>query len=341
VAAAQTSAKAPVKAPVKAAKPAPRKAPAGPDQQVVEVLRHPALPQVTVQFEYVTPTVAQSYLDKLPDWQREESGKTTDEYSEDMLDHDWLFTGDTIKFTDEGDFFDGQHRAQAIVTSGQAQYLLVVRGLDRAAMRVLDTGYQRRFTNYLSTQKVPYLQDVANVTGKVLDWRRGNYAHPSVARLPSARHLNAKKSHQKLIHTFEGMRDEIVTAVIRGGQIRRNFPGSAPTAVFAFTYLYLCRLDPYRCETFFDELTGKVAAGSTDPSYPIRALEKTLTSRAGERGIPGYTWTTWIFRAWNEWLAGQLLSRDSFRNIKKPRWDWLIVPTDPAADTRPEGWQPL
>jgi hypothetical protein len=313
---------------------------AGPVQQVVQVLQHPELPQVTVEFQKVTPEIAKAYLEKMPPWQRLESEKTTDEYSDDMLDDDWLFTGDSIKFTDEGEFFDGQHRAQAIYTSGQPQIMLVVRGLDRSAMRVLDTGYQRRFTNYLSTQNVSYVQDVANLTGKVLDWRRGNFAHPSVARQPNARHLNAKKSHQKLIHTFESMRDEIITAVVRGGQIRRGFPGSAPVAVFAFAYLYLGRLDPYKREEFFEELAGKTMR-SADATYPIRALEKTLTARSQEKGIPSYTWLNWMFRTWDEWLAEQPLSRDSFRNIRKPRWDWLTIPTDPHADTREEGWQPL
>jgi hypothetical protein len=333
----------------KAAKPAAKKAAAkqaatalaAPAQQVVQVLQHPDLPQVTVQFEKVTPEIAKAYLGMMPDWQRNESDKTTDEYAEDMLDEDWLFTGDSIKFTAEGEFFDGQHRAWAIYNSGQPQTMLVVRGLDRSAMRVLDTGYQRRFTNYLSTQKVPYVQDVANLTGKVLDWRRGNYAHPSIARQPSARHLNAKKSHQKLIHTFESMRDEIVNSVIRGGQIRRNFPGSAPVAVFAFAYLYLGRLDPYKRETFFDELAGKTAMSSASPCYPIRALEKTLVGRSQEKGIPSYTWLNWIFLAWNEWDDEQELSKERFRNIRKPRWDWLVVPKDPNALAREEGWEPL
>lgn len=313
----------------------------GPERQIVQVLQHPDLPHVTVEFVRVTPAVAKSYLDKLPDWQRNESEKTTDEYSEDMLEDDWLFTGDTMKFTDKGEFFDGQHRAWAIHNSGQPQTMLVVHGLDRAAMRVLDTGYQRRFTHYLTIQKVPYVQDVANLTGKVLDWRRGNYAHPSIARQPNARYLNAKKSHQKLIHTFESMRDEITHAVVRGGQIRRGFPGSAPVSVFAFAYLYLGRLDPYKREEFFDELAGKIQMRSTSPTYPIRALEKTLVARSQERGIPSYTWLNWIFRAWDEWLSDQELSKDSLRNIKKPRWDWLVIPADPHVDTREDGWTVL
>jgi hypothetical protein len=310
-------------------------------QQVVQVLQHPELPGVTVEFQLVTPQIAEAYLKAMPEWQRNESEKTTDEYAEDMDDGDWLFTGDSIKFTAEGEFFDGQHRAQAIYTSGNAQWMLVVRGLDRSAMRVLDTGYQRRFTNYLTTQQVSYVQDVASLTGKVLDWRRGNYADPGVGRQPNARYLNAKKSHQKLIHTFESMRNEIITAVFRGGQIRRAFPGSAPAAVFAFAYLYLGRLDPYKREVFFDELSGKIAAGSTSPTYPIRALEKTLITRSQERGIPSYTWLNWMFRTWNEWLLEQPLSRDSFRSVRRPRWDKLTIPIDPHADTREEGWQPL
>lgn len=310
-------------------------------QQAVQVLHHPELPGVTVQFEKVTPAAAAYYLGKVPDWQRNESDKTVDEYVEDMEDDDWLFSGDTLKFTDTDDMFDGQHRLTAIERSGKPQIVLVVRGLDKAVMRVLDTGYQRRFTNYLSTQKVPYINSVGNVTGRVLDWRRGNYAHPSVARMPSARYLNAKKSHQKLIHTFEGMRDEIITAVKRGQQIRAEFPRSAPDTVFAFAFLYLNRLDPFLCAQFFDELTGKIARRSDDATYPIRSLEKTLTARAGEKGIPSYAYLNWIFRAFSHWLLDEPLSKDQYRNIKRPKWDTLAIPVDPHEAERPEGWTVL
>jgi hypothetical protein len=319
--------------------PAAARRPLVPNSRPVEILEHPDLPGVSVQFEMVTPTLAEHYLQKVPDWQRHESEKTTDEYADDMIDGDWMFTGDALRFTDHDELFDGRHRCQAIVTSGEEQRLLVIRGLDRKTMRVLDTGYQRRFTNYLSTQKVPYINSVSNLTGKILDWRRGNYAHPGVARMPGARYINAKKSHQKLIHTFEDLRDEILTAVKRGQAIRNQFPGSAPDTVFGFAYLYLGRLDPYKREEFFTELLQQ--ARSTDPTYPIRALEKTLTGRSGERGIGSYMWLSWIFRTWNHWLREEPLSKEQFRNIRRPRWDYLAIPEDPDQLDRPEGWNAL
>lgn len=310
-----------------------------PPVAVVQVLAHPEHPEITHQIELITPSVAEHYLSKRPEWQRNESLKTTDEYTDDMADGDWLYAGDPIRFTVDDELFDGQHRCQAIYTSGRAQWALVIRGLPREVMRVLDTGYQRRFTNYLSTQKVSYIQSVANLTGKILDWRRGNFAHPAVARIPNSRHINAKKSHQKLIHTFESMRPEILTAAKEGVSIRSKFPRSAPDTVFAFAYLYFGRLDPYKRDEFFHELTQQPA--STEPTYPIRALEKTLTSRAGEKGIHSYTWLSWMFLTWNEWQLEQPLSRDRFRNLPRPRWDRLHTPVDPHADEREEGWQPL
>jgi hypothetical protein len=242
---------------------------------------------------------------------------------------------------------DGRHRATAISTSGKAQYVLVIRGLARETMRVLDTGYKRTFANYLSTQKVPYVQAVGNVTGRLLDWRRGNYATSAATRRPGARYLGAKKSHQKLIHTFENDRDEIITAVKHGKSIATNFPGGPPATVFAFAYLLLRRLDPYKCAEFFGELTGDHAQKSTDADYPVRALEKTLTSRAGEDGLRDWLYLSWIFRTWNCWLswengeAGERLSRDQFRKIKRPRWDLLAMPEDPNEATREPGWEPL
>lgn len=310
----------------------------------VGMLCHPDDPNITIQFELITSAVAEHYLGKLPDWQRNESEPTTEEYVDDMLDGDWLFTGDPIRFTAAGELFDGQHRCQAILASGKPQRVLVIRGLPQDVMKVLDTGYQRKFTNYLQTlqPKLSYISKIAAITGKTLDWRRGNYAHASVARVPNSRHLNAKKSHQKLIHTFEGMREEIITAAREGAAIGSRLPrGSVSDTVIGFAYLYLRRLDPYKCEEFFGELTGRNTQASSDPTYPIRALEKTLVARSGEKGIASYNWLSWIFLTWNEWVAEQPLSKERFRALRRPRWDWLPVPTDPHAETREQGWQAL
>jgi hypothetical protein len=315
-----------------------RRGSALPALKPVEVLQHPEHPHITLQIELITPSVAERYLQLIPDWQRNESETTTDQYVDDMIDDDWWFTGDPIKFTKNNELLDGRHRCTAIVTSGKPQYVPVVRGLDAQVMRVLDTGYQRRFSNYLSTQKIPLIQVVSTITGKILDWQRGNYADPSIARIPQSRHLNAKKSHQKLIHVFESMRDEIISAAREGKRIRTHFPGSAPDTTFGFAYLMLNRLDPYRAAEFFRQLTE---APGNDPTYPIRALEKQLTIRANEKGIPAYTWLSWIFLAWNEWLNDQSLSRERLRNIRRPRWNLLPMPDDPNHEAREEGWEPL
>lgn len=310
--------------------------------QESQVLRHPDYPHIFATYVHITPDLADFWKTAcLPDWQRNESDKTTDEYTEDMSDGDWLFTAAPYRFTRENKLMDGQHRASSIAESGVPQTELVVWGLDRDAMRVIDTGYQRRFTNYLSTQGVPYVSSVANVTGRILDWQRGNYATPAVARQSVARHLNAKRSHQKLIHVFEAHREEIIHSVKRGKAIRSEFPGSAPDTVFAFAYLYLNRLDPFKCAEFFDELTGKIPQKQTDATYAIRALEKTLTSRSGEEGIRDYHWLSWMFRTWNHSLDGQPLSRDQFRKLKKPRFDLLAMPDDPNEEKREQGWVAL
>src|SRR5882724_1512617 len=56
-----------------------------------------------------------------------------------IIDGKWEFNGDTIKFSEDGDILDGQHRLWAVVEAKMAVETVIVRGIQKKAFATIDT----------------------------------------------------------------------------------------------------------------------------------------------------------------------------------------------------------
>lgn len=93
-------------------------------------------------FVWVDPTIASRWLER-NDRNRVIQDQTVARYARDMDACNWVFTGEAVKFADDGRLLDGQQRLTAIVATGCTILMLVVRGLDSDAQKVMDTGRKR------------------------------------------------------------------------------------------------------------------------------------------------------------------------------------------------------
>jgi hypothetical protein len=197
-------------------------------QEVVRVLTHDALPGVEITLELITPELAEHYLSKRPTStsdikQRTVSDRLVDRYADDMLNENWPFTGDPLRFNSLGEFVDGQHRAEAVVQSGSSELMIVIRGLLPDAFSVFDTGRARSFPDLLTSMGISSVSMNAGVTRRVFYWRRGNYGVPNIGRIPNPPFLGMQASPSMLLDTFKTFRQEIQAASRRGsggGRVR-------------------------------------------------------------------------------------------------------------------------
>lgn len=74
---------------------------------------------------------------------RHKKPKKVKEYSEDMTDGDWKFTGDTVKFCKSGALGDGQNRLYACIRSRKSFKTHVVFGIEDAIFPWFDKGKPR------------------------------------------------------------------------------------------------------------------------------------------------------------------------------------------------------
>lgn len=89
---------------------------------------------------FVTPQVAQELL-RTQIINRPLNYATVKKYANDMANGNWEQCGDTICVDQNGCLTDGQHRLRAIIESGVAQRMLLVKGIEHSIYK--DTGSKR------------------------------------------------------------------------------------------------------------------------------------------------------------------------------------------------------
>jgi hypothetical protein len=100
-------------------------------------------PAITVGWEYVTPEKAKEYLAKNYFRNRHRVKMWVSRLAIMMREGNFYPTHQGIAFDQEGNLIDGQHRLDAIVQSGCASWLLVVRGVNRDHLISIDRGKAR------------------------------------------------------------------------------------------------------------------------------------------------------------------------------------------------------
>lgn len=112
-----------------------------------------------ISVELVSPAVAAEWLEINVE-NRKLIRAHVDGLVRNMLSDDYPFNGQPVLFGHievEGELcevlFDGQHRLTAIVESGCAQYMLVVRNLDAKAHRTIDINRVRTMAHHLQFDK--------------------------------------------------------------------------------------------------------------------------------------------------------------------------------------------
>jgi len=108
----------------------------------------PGRPSLSAGFERITPELAPLYLEhnKCNRPLRESRVKR---YAKDMTKGKWRTTHQGIAFDSHGNLIDGQHRLYAIIQSGVAVIILVVRNLPPESNDGIDNGFNRGIVDIL------------------------------------------------------------------------------------------------------------------------------------------------------------------------------------------------
>lgn len=94
-------------------------------------------------------------------------------YARDMAAGRWRKNGDTVSFDEDGNLLDGQHRLKAVIESGVAIWVWVVRQVPRDAFMTKNSGRHTRPSDFLHLDGVAYPKVASAAAGWVFTYASG------------------------------------------------------------------------------------------------------------------------------------------------------------------------
>jgi hypothetical protein len=268
----------------------------GVNAQTVE-LDVPPGDEVVVRRVRVTRHMAQQWLALNIENNRHVSESIVVQYSSDMDAGRWLLTGDTIKFNNRGQMFDGQQRLMALLRSKRRHIdFMVAYNVEPEAVHVTDAGRKRTFAHTLGMEEVPNRILAAAIVRRVICWTRGNY----VGGVGRGTNRYAVPTSMEMLEFYRKHRDVIDTASARGRDIQVAKLGTGAQAGFIFWLLSEISYD--EAHTFFDMVL-------TGADIPLTHPALTLRNRLARREDPPLHQSVLWVRAWNRYRRDETMEK--------------------------------
>lgn len=203
----------------------------------------------------------------------------------------WMVNGEAIIIDTDGNLLDGQHRLEAIVSTGVPIPCMVAFNIRRAAFLTLDQGSKRTAGDVLGMEGVPHHSDVA--ASLSYPWR---HEHQMLGSEVVGRPNASAAELLDLLNNHQGiLKSSAYFASKQAGRIAK--PG-----MFIFLH-YVCTNRHPDQEQFFDNvLTG---VGITDRDSVAFLLRKRLIDNAANKAkLPPIDILALSIKAWNMHILG-------------------------------------
>jgi hypothetical protein len=276
----------------------------------IKVVRNAAQPTADIaKLETVTPEIAEKWLGKRAP-NRTLSMPIVNRYARDIEAGQWIVTGDPIRFNEEEQLIDGQHRLAAIVQAGKAIQTYVVHGLDHKAMDVIDSGKKRTPGDMLHIHGYPNAMRLAASARWMLTIKLGlTYTKSRKASSTNSEILETIRKHPNLTESSKfadgvyGMPGSLLAAVHYIGANLLEMPDEAD----AFAGTFRRRLPN---PEFYDN-------AEVDPA--LKWCERLLGRRKGQFSLTEAAVLNGTITVWNMYAKHQPLLRG------------IVIPRNPQA----------
>lgn len=246
---------------------------------------------ITAKVETITPSMARKMLGGNVVNRNLRRGRVN-LYAKYMAAGQWRVTGESIVFDPEGRLLQGQHRLTACVEADVSFRSVVVRGVEAAAMKVMDTGMSRTAADAFK------LEGVDNYTGQAAMVKRLIAISLGVQRDTGAQALITR---DELLQFHDDHAESL----------RAAWDLSRPTASaikishagWGALAFILLEADADLAFEFFD---GLASGAGLKPGDPRLAYRNYLINKILQRSAPH--WTEQVatgIRVWNSWIDGK------------------------------------
>lgn len=234
---------------------------------------------ITIRKRKITPEIAAQMLLKNVS-NRPITQSVVRRYASTMTAGGWKVNAETIKFDQNGDLFDGQHRLSACVLSGHPFEAYVAEGVKREVFDTVDIGKGRTASDALyasgKTGNAKLVASIANLAIKMETngLRLNRYIEPHRVR-------EWVEEHPQVIDAAARVR-------------KLGFLGFTP--VLGLAYMIACEKGPEKAEEFFGQLETGEGLSKGDPALTLR---ETMIKHKSDQSYHKADVLSMSFAAWN------------------------------------------
>ncbi len=191
--------------------------------------------------------------------------KKIQQYHAEMVEGRWEFNGEAIKFDEEGNLLDGQHRLEAAARTDGTELvfpMLVVHGLASQTQITMDQGAKRTPADQLELNGIgkAYSQLVAGAIRVLEQWRDGDLFgdRTRVSPLLAPKVVAWAERYPQHVETITAYAGQGITRI------------KARPSVTAAVAVRLHEIDPQDCAEFFELMLSGAGLAADSPILALR-----------------------------------------------------------------------
>jgi hypothetical protein len=244
----------------------------------------------------VTPEMAERWLKNMVK-QRKERPTDIGEYARRILEGEWMFNGETMKFTPDGRLLDGQNRLRAIVLAGRPAIETIVRNVPEEAFMTIDDGKRKTAADVLHCNGFSNPRELGAAIRFLKLYEDGKIANPVAVSLSNAKIVEIIRRNPTLTKSLEHIKIYKVSKILSAG------------IAIGCHYLF-SRQDEFHADQFFARLGDGIGLKPGDPILLLR--DRLFVNSKSKAKLKRTEVTALVIKAWNFYRAKT--------TIKSLRW---------------------
>ena len=213
---------------------------------------------------------------------------------QEILSDRFLYNGESIIISENGNLMDGQHRLMAVVKANKSIEANLVEGILETTMNTIDTGAARTAGHVFSMQGVPNANSMAAMVKGILEKAKTN-------RLTDKK--GTIKLSSQVLYDFYILKKDILVEILRftSSLHAKSVKFSSPSAMGV--YLYLFSLESKKAKNFIRELMTGVQEYDSDAALKLR--DKLINNKISTMKISYTKERDMIIYSWRKYLEGK------------------------------------
>ena len=247
----------------------------------------------------VTPRLAAEWLQYNPG-NRRLSQRHVQTIAAAITAGEWKVNGDTIKLSIAGELLDGQHRCQAVITTGIAITSYVVRLAhdDRETRATLDSNKHRNLADTLHIEGYTSTIGLSATLTTICAWQQKRMFSRDWMRPSHAEMLALADKYKAVLPDYQ-----------HRAQRLRKVTG-CPDGLGCALLIILSEVDPTMAELFFENL---IDGSNLRTGDPVLLLRNFLLERRSRQHIEHDRIGAYFIGAWNAVRSGRTLARLAYQ----------------------------